>query len=279
MNKFLYGRHILITGASSGIGRSCAELFARCGYTVYGVSRNCEEGEEVHEAGRIISMRMDVSDEASIIKVVSSIPRLGLVLHCAGFGISGPAEDTPIELVRKQFETNYFGVLRVNAHVLPMLRREARSLVMVVSSIAGRVPIPFQSHYSSSKYALEAYMQALRIEASPYGVRTVLVEPGDTRTAFTARRDSFLSSDSPYAHACGKAVAQMAHDEEHGKAPGTVAHAAMRMVSRKNPPVRYIVGWDYRLLMVLVRLLPDRTVLWLLGRLYHAQDGTSKIQK
>ncbi len=269
MKKFLYGEHILITGASSGIGRSCAESFARRGYTVYGVSRSCEEGEEVLGIGKIVSMRMDVTDDTSIIGVLSRIPELGIVLHCAGFGISGPAEDTPLELVRKQFETNYFGVLRVNSHALPLLRRQGRSLVMVVSSIAGRVPIPFQSHYSSTKYALEAYLQALRLEASPYGVRTVLLEPGDTRTAFTSVRQSFIASDSPYAQACEKAVAQMAHDEENGKAPETVAQAALCMASRKNPPPRCVVGWEYRSLMALLRLLPDRTVLWLLGRLYH----------
>lgn len=269
MKKFLYGKHILVTGASSGIGRSCAELFASRGYTVYGVSRRCVEDEKSVGEGKIISLRMDVNDDASIESVLSRIPALGIVLHCAGFGISGPAEDTPLELVRKQFETNYFGVLQVNARALPLLRKQKRSLIMVVSSIAGRVPIPFQSHYSSTKYALEAYLQALRIEAASFGVHAVLLEPGDTRTAFTSSRTSFEPVGSPYAEACRRAVDQMVHDEEHGKSPESVARVALRMTGRKKPPVRVVIGFGYRLLMSLIRFLPDRTVLWLLGSIYH----------
>ncbi|MFA6689880.1 MAG: SDR family NAD(P)-dependent oxidoreductase [Sphaerochaetaceae bacterium] len=264
-----YGDTILITGASSGIGRSCSLRFARAGYVVYAVSRHCEEGVELVGDGRIISMRMDVNDSDSVAAVIAGIPDLGIVLHCAGFGISGPAEDTPLDLVRSQFETNYFGILRVNAFALPLLRRRGRSLVMAIGSIAGRVPIPFQSQYSSTKYAVSAYFGALRIEAGPFGVRTVVIEPGDTRTGFTDHRSSYEPTGSPYAEACRRAVGQMERDERSGKDPDTVAQVALRMASRKNPPPKVVVGFGYRVLVFLARVLPDRVVFRLLGLIYH----------
>lgn len=269
MKEFLYGRRILITGASSGIGRSCALLFARNGYTVYGVSRNCTEGIESIGTGSIVSMKMDVNDEASIQAAISRMEPLGIVLHCAGFGISGPVEDTPLELVYKQFETNYFGILRVNSYVLPLLRTQKRSLVMAIGSIAGRVPIPFQSHYSSTKYAIEAYFQALRMECAAFGLHSVLIEAGDTKTAFTSRRNSYEDPHSPYTDACRQAVAQMAHDEEHGKSPDSVARVVYRMACRKHPPVRTVVGCGYRVLMILLRIMPDRLAHSIIRCLYH----------
>lgn len=189
--RYPYGKAILITGASSGIGRAAAELFADAGYTVWAGSRHCEESVEKRQGGgEIRSLQMDVCNEDSTRRAVEravSEGGLGIVLNCAGMGIAGPAEDTFEEAVRAQFEVNYFGTLRVNRMVLPYFRAQGKGLVLVMSSVAGRVPIPYQSHYSSSKYALDAYVEALRMEARPFGIRAALIEPGDTKTGFTAR--------------------------------------------------------------------------------------------
>ena len=172
------------------------------------------------------------------------------------------------ELVREQMEVNYFGPLLVGNVFLPLLRRNPRSLVIFISSIAGRVPIPFQSHYSSSKYALEAYAEALRMEGKRHGLTTVLIEPGDTKTGFTSMRRKCIPEDSVYKAEAEKAIAKMEKDEMNGKSPETVAKAALAAASRRNPPVRKPVGAEYSFLMILLRILPDKAALWILGKMY-----------
>ena len=149
-----------------------------------------------------------------------------------------------------------------------LLRRNERSLVIFISSIAGRVPIPFQSHYSSSKYALEAYAESLDMEACGFGLRTVLLEPGDTKTGFTSKWKKFIPSDSPYRSKAEKAIARMEHDEMNGKDPDTVARAALKVASKKNPPVRKPIGIEYSLLMILPRILPQKLVHRILRSMY-----------
>lgn len=259
---------VLITGAGSGLGLCCAEAFAHCGNTVIGVSRHCKAEVRKCGCGEIRTMPMDVNDEESIRAVVGTLDRIDIVLHCAGFGIAGACEDTPSALAHAQMETNYFGVLRVNAQVLPKMRAQGSGLVLLVSSIAGRIGIPFQSHYSASKFALEAYAQCLRMEVEPFGIRVSVIEPGDTKTGFTGARSKALTESSPYYARCARSVAKMEHDEQNGKPPESVAKTALRLAARKNPPLRVAVGAEYKALMGLKRVLPDRLLLKILTALY-----------
>jgi short-subunit dehydrogenase len=139
---------------------------------------------------------------------------------------------------------------------------------LVVGSLAGLCSIPFQSHYASSKYALEAYVEALRMEGALFGLRAALLEPGDTKTEFTAARASAGPADSPYATACARAVARMARDEARGHAPAKAARAALALARRRRPPARRVVGLSYKLLVFAKRLLPARLVEFVLTRLY-----------
>ena len=159
--KCPYQKTVLVTGASSGIGKETADLFAMNGFIVYAASRHPKSTSNPN----IIPLEMDVTDQASVQAAAAKVKELGIIIHCAGFGISGSAEMTPLERAKAQMETNYFGVLNVDNVFLPLLRKNPRSLVLITSSVAGLVSIPYQSHYSSSKYALEAYAQALRMEA------------------------------------------------------------------------------------------------------------------
>lgn len=272
MTKYLYGRNILITGAGSGIGLASAELFASQGYCVWGVSRSCEEIDRTILNGEIRMRKMDVTDVDSIRKVVSEIEKesedLGIVLHCAGFGIAGSVEDTPIDMVKKQIETNYFGVLKVNSEVLPIFRKNKNGLVLVMGSVAGLISIPFQSHYASSKFALEAYVEALRLECAPFGIKASLIEPGDTRTGFTDSRKICSANTSVYNARCIKAVTQMEKDERKGKTPLTAAKAAYALSQKPNPPIRKIVGFDYKTLVFLKRILPSKFVEIILKKIY-----------
>ena len=264
-----YGSRVLVTGASSGIGRACALLFAKRGCHVTGVSRHCTEGSRSYPGGGTVRMmRMDVTDQASIDAVMEQAGPFNIAILAAGFGVAGPAEELPADLARRQMEVNYFGVLNVCRAVLPPMHEQRCGLILVISSIAGKVPIPMQSHYSSSKYALEAYVSALRMEMRPFGVRACLIEPGDTATGFTAARQSYDAGDSPYRDVFEASIEKKARDEQHGKSPATVARTALRLAARKNPPVRTAVGLDYKLLMLLLRFLPDRAAEMILAKLY-----------
>ncbi len=269
MSECPYLKKVLVTGSSSGIGKATALMFANNGFTVYGISRGCtEETVQYENGGSITYIRADVNDVFSIERAVSKIDSLGIVIHCAGFGISGSAECTPLDAARKQMETNYFGVLNVNSQVLPLLRQNPRSLIMFTSSFAGIVPIPFQSHYSSSKYALEAYAEALGMETRPYGVRVCIVEPGDTKTGFTKARTHNEPENSIYLEKCNKAVSKMAADEQNGKKPESVAKVFFKQANKKNPKTRVVVGFSYKLLSVLVKILPVKVRDFILSQMY-----------
>jgi len=270
--KVPYGANVLITGASSGLGKSCAELFASSGYHIWGVSRNCEETDVVFQTGMIHMRKMDVTDDISVMntvnRIISEAGQIGIVIHCAGFGIGGSVEDVPLDLAKQQMETNYFGVLRVNRQLLPHLRRQNQSLILVMSSVAGFISIPFQSHYSSSKYALEAYVEALRMECKPFGIRAALIEPGDTKTGFTAARNTYVCEDSVYEETCRHAVGKMEKDEQNGKEPISAAKVALKLARKKRLPIRKVVGFDYQMLALLKKLLPSRMVEAVLTDMY-----------
>lgn len=271
--KALYGKNILITGGSSGIGLACARLFAGQGYRVYACARTRDrQAETFSDGGRIIPIVMDVCREDSVAAAVDLVIRdareIGILIHCAGMGIAGAAEDTPDAAVRAQMDVNYFGVLNVNRHVLPHMRGQGRGLVLIVGSVAGIFPIPFQSHYSSSKFALEAYARALRMELHAHRIKVMLIEPGDTKTGFTDARRFEIPPESDYAAACRASVAKMENDERRGRSPESAARVALWAAGRSNPPAARVVGFEYKLLAFLRRLLPERAVLFLLRGMY-----------
>ncbi len=269
--RYPYGREIVITGASSGIGLHCARMFAENGYRVWGLSRREEAPEEKLGTGSIRRLRCDVCKEEDVKRAFETIRQeggdFGIVLHNAGYGISGAVEDTPMEAVRAQMETNFFGVLCVNRHSMPQLRRRGNGLVLIVGSMVGIFPLPFHGHYSATKSALEAITRALRIEGRPFGVRASIIEPGDTRTDFTNARVPALPEGSPYADTCRRSVENMARDERKGHPPDKVARVILRLAQKKRPPVHRAVGY-YKLLAAACRIFPSRFVEWLLCKMY-----------
>ena len=266
-----YGKNVFVTGASSGIGRSCALMFARNGYDVIGVSRHTEEKtKRIPGKGSLTLRRLDVTDEAATREFVEKLPGVDIAVLCAGMGVAGPAETTASELTRRQMEVNYFGTLNAAQPCLGRMRRQKRGLLLVIGSIAGRVSIPMQSQYSASKYALEAFTDAVRMEMKQYGVRACIIEPGDTKTGFTSARVMQPSEYVPdhYSSRLRKSVARMASDEQNGKSPETVAKVALALAGRKNPPARVPVGLEYKVLMQLLRVVPDRGKEFVLRKLY-----------
>lgn len=267
--KNVYGKNIFVTGASSGIGRACALMFAKNGCCVTGVSRNTEETSESFPGGGSLTMRrLDVTDEASVKEFVDSLPGVDIAILCAGMGVAGPAETTDSGLTRKQMEVNYFGTLNAAQPCLSRMRSRGRGLLLVIGSIAGRVSIPMQSQYSASKYALEAFTDAVRMEMKQYGVRASIIEPGDTKTGFTAARETQERERSGYGSTLEKSVAKMAADEQGGRPPETVARVALALAGRKNPPARVPVGLEYKALMQILRIMPDRGREAILSKMY-----------
>jgi len=270
--NFFYGNNVFLTGGSSGIGLATAELLAEKGYTVYSGSRNpSTEIRLFSSGGEIRPVTLDVRDEASIAVAVKSVLEqvdIGIIIHCAGIGIACAGEEYHAEAISDLMETNYAGVLRVNSQFLPHLRNRGCGLCIIVGSVAGVFPIPFQSHYCASKAALDLYAGSLRMELWSFGVRVCLVMPGDTHTGFTGSRKYEINESSPFYDDCIRAVGKMEKDEIGGKPPITSAYAILKLCGSKNPPARKIVGFDYNLLVFLRRLLPERTIEFLLRTVY-----------
>lgn len=245
--KNLYGKNVFVTGASSGIGQACALMFAKNGCAVTGVSRNTEERTERFPGGGSLTLRrLDVTDEEATREFISGLPGVDIAILCAGMGVAGPAETTDSELTRRQMEVNYFGTLNAAQPCLSRMRSQGRGLLLVIGSIAGRVSIPMQSQYSASKYALEAFTDAVRMEMKQYGVRACIIEPGDTKTGFTAAREMQDRARSGYGSTLEKSVAKMAADEQGGRSPDSVARVALSLAGRKDPPARVPVGLEYK---------------------------------
>ena len=290
--KFPYGKNVFLTGGSSGIGLATARLLAENGYTVYAASRNPPQAPDSQHGsqsgngpgnepgglqgnypggGAILPVKMDVRDPLSVDAAAEAVlaqADIGIVIHSAGIGIACPAEDYPPSAVEGLMETNFTGVLLVNSRFLPHMRQRGGGLCLIVGSLAGIFPIPFQSHYSASKAALDLYAASLRMELRAHRVRVGLILPGDTDTGFTGARVYHIDEASPYYGACLKAVQKMEKDEAGGRPPESAARAILRNCRRKHPPLRTIVGLDYKLLAFLRRLLPDRLVEAIIRSIY-----------
>ncbi len=262
-------RVVLVTGASSGIGEACASYLARRGFTVYAASRRAPEREEVRV------LRMDVCDDTSVREGIAAIldreGRLDAVVNNAGMGIAGAIEDTSIEEAIAQFDVNFFGTLRLCRAALPVMRARHYGYVVNIGSISGLIAIPFQGLYSASKFAIEGFTEALRIEVRPFGIRAVIVEPGDHRTEFTGSRRLTVASntDSAYTAKCRRAVAKMAADEQSGPGPERVARVVYRVLNTPDPRLRYTVGpAPQRAAAWLKRLLPNAAIEKLISSYY-----------
>jgi NAD(P)-dependent dehydrogenase (short-subunit alcohol dehydrogenase family) len=253
---------VLVTGASSGFGKACAELLFARGCRVYGTSRQAPRAlveartSDLAPLLRLIPLDVtsDASVEAAVGLVLACEGRIDALVNNAGYGLAGAAELTTIEEAREQFETNFFGTMRVCRAVLPIMRQQGRGHILNVSSIAGRIGIPFQALYCASKFAVEGFTEALRMEVAPLGVRVVLIEPGDFRTGFTASRRMARDVASPvYSTRQAKALAVMEHDEMHGTPPEAAARLVHRVITSRSPRARYAVGPPSELLALALR--------------------------
>jgi len=253
------GRVVLVTGASSGLGAACAEHLSSGGFVTYAASRSIGGTD----AGPLRALRMDVTDDRSVWSGIERIRtqagRLDAVVNCAGYGIGGAIEEASIEEAKALFETNVFGILRVCRAALPILREQRSGWIVNVSSLAGRIGLPFQGLYSATKHAIEGMTEALRMEVRPFGVRVCLVEPGDFRTGFTESRRAVEFPLEVYADRSRSALAAAVRDETGGRSPDEVGRLVLRILRDPSPRLRYTVGAMSQRLSTLAKpLLPQR---------------------
>src|SRR4051794_14788449 len=247
---------VLVTGASAGIGRLCADRLATDGWTVFGGSRRGTGSSGWDPV--VVDVDDDESVRAAIDGVRARHGRLDAVVLAAGWGLAGPVEMTPIADAKAQLETNFWGVVRCVQAALPVMREQGGGRVVILSSLGGVIGIPFQAFYSASKFALEGYGEALAYEVAPFGVHVTLVQPGNFRTDFTGSRRK-LTDLGPYASATAHAVEVMERDEVNGADPAVVAKVVDRVLGAGRPPRRVSVGKaGERLGVVAKRLLPHR---------------------
>ncbi len=233
---------VLITGASSGLGRATARHLAATGFRVYGTRRKPSAGELPY-----VPIPMDVGDEKSVregvARVLEAEGRIDVVVNNAGISVTGSVEDVSVEEAQLQFETNFFGVLRVVQAVLPSMRERRSGLIVNIGSLAGLIGLPFQGLYSASKFALEGLTEALRMEVAAFGIHVVNVDPGDFRTEMTQNRILAAASErSVYADQLRRTLEGYERDERQGGDPIQVARLIERIIREPSPRVRYLVG-------------------------------------
>lgn len=247
---------ILITGASSGLGRVCAEYLASKGHKVFGTSRKVENCTNTQSLPFKV-LRMDVTDLESIAETVQSIisaeNRIDVLINNAGAGMAAPIEECTDRAARNLFDVNFFGVMNVCRAVLPVMREKGAGLVINISSIAGLTALPYQGIYSATKFALEAMTEALRMEVKQFGIKAVLVEPGDFPTSFTSSRSVCHVENSVYDKELKKALRAAENDENNGPDPVLVAKLIEKIILSKSPRLRYKVGRLHTVIAPLLR--------------------------
>ncbi len=253
-------RVILVTGVSSGIGRSVAEYLGNNGQTIYGASRSKVESPFFRW------IEMDITSEVSVNEtidhIVSEHGHLDVLINNAGNGIAGSVEETSLDEAKAQFETNFFGTVRVTQVALRQMRGQKSGLVLNISSLAGKIGLPFQAFYSSSKFALEGFSESLRMEVSPFNIRVVNILPGDFATNFTANRQVNSRSKcpkSPYHPQFSSMMQRVEFDEINGSHPILIARLALKVINQRNPKGHYVAGsFTQKTSLFLKSVLPEK---------------------
>ncbi len=274
---------ILITGCSSGIGHACAVALHRAGRRVYATARRPESIADLAESG-IGTAALDVTDEASMVAAVQSIQEqdgpIGVLINNAGYGLYGPVEQASMDDVRRQFETNFFGLVRLTQLVLPGMRTAKAGRILNVSSMGGRITLPGGAFYHASKYAVEGLSDALRMELAQFGIDVVLIEPGPVRTPWNdiamnsmtspgaqpsnaPVNQSVTADGDPYG-AYKKAVAdsfgkvQSGPMARLGSTAEDIADVIVKAVTADRPRTRYLINAAAKTLVATRALLPTR---------------------
>ena len=250
---------VLITGGSSGIGKSVGDFLQQNGFVVYGTSRNPDLVLDSVFPLVALDVRNDESIRTAIAKVISIAGRIDIVINNAGIGITGPLEEIPMEAIRNNFETNLFGPIEVMKAVLPHMREQQSGLIINVTSIAGYMGLPYRSVYSASKGALELITEALRMEVKPFNIQITNIAPGDFATNIASGRfHAPVIKGSAYEDSYSSILKMMDAHVDDGSDPIEMAEAVYTIIQNPYPKIHYKVGaFMQKFSIVLKRILPD----------------------
>jgi short-subunit dehydrogenase len=261
--------YVLITGASSGIGRACAEFLASKGFKVYAGARKQEDIKELNKIENITALEIDVTKQDTIEKAIEYIKNkktgLNAVINNAGIARAGPLMDLPVEDLQKQFDVNLFGIHRITKAVFPLLL-ESKGKIIMISSDSGFFATPFFGPYCSSKFAVEGYSDSLRRELLIFGVKVVIIEPGRVNTSIWEKGEELLkllleklkgSIFEKIAVEVGKYAIEKGKTE--GLNPREIAKVIHKILLIKEPKTRYLIAPD-KMRYRLIKILPDKTI-------------------
>jgi NAD(P)-dependent dehydrogenase (short-subunit alcohol dehydrogenase family) len=251
---------VLITGGSSGIGKSIGEFLTENGFIVYGTSRNPQNYSE----SKFSILKLDVKNTETIQETIQLViekeGRIDVLINNAGAGITGAIEEIPEEEIKTNFETNFFGPINVIKAVLPQMRKQHSGLIINITSIAGYMGLPYRGVYSASKGALELITEAFRMEIKDFNIKMTNIAPGDFATNIAAGRyHAPLFEDSPYKTPYGNTLKLMNAHVDTGSNPIMMAKAVLKVINTENPKAHYKVGeFMQKFSIVLKRILPDK---------------------
>lgn len=261
----------LITGSSSGIGFETSLLLARNGIYTYATMRNLSKSQEILDITKkeclpLKVLTLDVTDEKSTQKAIDMVMyeqnRIDVIVNNAGYSLVGALEQISMDEIKEEFETNFFGIIKLIQKVLPQMRKQRSGRIINVSSLAGRIGLPIASAYVSSKFALEGLSESLKYEVQDFGICVILIEPGVIKTNFIKNLKigkqvitfkngdvNTSSADLPYAEITQKRISAFKPRFEKGSSPKEVADTILEAVTSDKPKFRYIVGQDASKLM------------------------------
>ena len=261
---------IFITGISSGFGLETARLLSQEGHIVYGTVRR-----DVAPLPQVHYLKLDIRDRESVDKAVGDIiekeGRIDVLVNNAGMGIGGPLEFASEDEIREQMDTNFLGLVHCVDAVLPHMRKQGSGKIIALSSIGGLMGLPFQGFYSASKFAIEGYCEALRLETQSFGIQVVVLRPGDFATGFTGSRKKAADEAAFQAYPAYKtAIEKVEHDENGGLKPVVLARKISAVIKKKHPRHGYVIAsFEQRLSVLLKRLLPAKWFARILGSYYY----------
>ena len=261
---------ILITGTTSGFGRAMAVQLNSDGHKVYGTYRR-----DSPQIPGVNYLKADVQNQESLKSAVNRVieqeGRIDTVISNAGMGIGGPLEFTSIDDAQRQMDVNFMGMVRLLNLVVPIMRRQHHGHIICISSIGGLMGLPYQGMYSASKFAIEGYCEALRLEVRQFGIKVTVINPGDFFTGFTAARTKNLPSDATTAYpGYSESMASIENDERSGLQPEYLARRISKIVRKRNPRNRYIIATFLQKSSVILKaMLPAKWYDRILASYYH----------
>jgi len=243
----------IVTGSSSGIGFETALALAREGYYTYATMRDTKKGNQINEIAKKENLKLEVIEldvdkdktvQDAVNKIMKEKNRIDVLVNNAGYTLFGCLEDLSMDDLKAQFETNFFGAVRTSQAVIPIMRNQKSGTIVNISSVAGKIGFPVSPAYISSKFALEGLSESMRYELSPFGINTIIIEPGVIKTNFMSSMKKSMKPDSAYKEITEKVIMGISMMAEMGTPPQEVAKTIIKAIKSENPLPRYVVGND-----------------------------------